>query len=354
MKMCPGTSGPPPYEIAIIQPNRAIVMGHKQDGAWVEAWQFNFIPQEDGSTRLVIRSRSAAEGWFWDAIRPGEFVMMREMMLGVKARAEDLARAGGLPSTPGLASSLQPIHGTAFGRDISLGYDPSLAPLMEFVTVPAVAVNDQNLYSDAHPMYAQFRFPGYQNGRSFELPVYPFEAQVRIFPTSEFPGYGDNSRQGFVNQKQVLTALLENGLDPARCAQPFVEDPGLPFLPWVNMKQGFCAQPQVIEFPGGKGIRYLTWYSQGPNPVLDDQVFYTFQGLTDGGEFYISALFSVQTGIFPNEPPTCDACGDSDPVAEMTAQLAKQLTQLNSAEAGSFSPSLTVLDNVIGSLTIAP
>jgi hypothetical protein len=88
MKMCPGTSGPPPYEIAILKPNQAIVMGHKDNGAWVEAWQFNLVPQEDGTTRLVIRSRSSAEGLIWDVIRPGEFIMMRGMMLGIKERAE--------------------------------------------------------------------------------------------------------------------------------------------------------------------------------------------------------------------------------------------------------------------------
>jgi hypothetical protein len=88
MKMCPGTSGPPPYEIAILEPGRAIVMGHKQNGQWVEVWQFHFIPQGDGTTRLVIRSRSAAEGWIWDAMRPGEFIMMRGMLQGIKERAE--------------------------------------------------------------------------------------------------------------------------------------------------------------------------------------------------------------------------------------------------------------------------
>ena len=88
MKMCPGTSGPPPYEIAIIERNHAIVMGHQDNGAWVEVWQFNLVPQDAGTTRLVIRSRSSTQGWFWDAIRPGEFIMMRGMMLGIKERAE--------------------------------------------------------------------------------------------------------------------------------------------------------------------------------------------------------------------------------------------------------------------------
>lgn len=91
MKMCPGTSGPPPYEIAIIEPNHAIVMGHKDKGTWVEVWQFNLVPKEDGTTRLVIRSRNSAQGLLWDVIRPGEFVMMRGMMLGIKERAEGMA-----------------------------------------------------------------------------------------------------------------------------------------------------------------------------------------------------------------------------------------------------------------------
>jgi len=98
MKMCPGTFGPPPYEIAMLEPNRAIVMGHRENGDWIEVWQFILAPQNDGTTRLVIRSRSVAEGWFWDAIRPGEFVMMRGMMLGIKERAERLAETRGLPT----------------------------------------------------------------------------------------------------------------------------------------------------------------------------------------------------------------------------------------------------------------
>lgn len=92
MKMCPGTFGPPPYEIAILEPNHAIVMGHKDKGTWVEVWEFNLVPQEDGTTRLVIRSRNSAQGLLWDVIRPGEFIMMRGMLLGIKERAEGLAR----------------------------------------------------------------------------------------------------------------------------------------------------------------------------------------------------------------------------------------------------------------------
>lgn len=241
-----------------------------------------------------------------------------------------------------------------FGETISLSYDPGLSAQVTAQSVPAVPVSDQILFSEAHPAYAQFLLVGYQDGRSFELPVFPFEAQVRVFQTAHFPGFGDDLSQGFVNQKQALIDLLSTGLHPELCAQPLTTEAGLPFLPWVNMKQTFCAQPEVVEFSSGKGIRYLTYYSQGPNPVLDQQVFYTFQGITNDGQFYVSALFPVETGIFPNEAPACTQCGDAnyDPFAEWTTVLAEQLLRLNALPAESFAPSLTVLDDVVRSVRI--
>jgi hypothetical protein len=92
VKMCPGESGPPAYEVALIEPEHAIVLGHQEDGQWLDVWQFILIPQTDGTTRLVLRSRDTKSGFIWDAIRPGEFVMSRGMLLGIRERAEGLAR----------------------------------------------------------------------------------------------------------------------------------------------------------------------------------------------------------------------------------------------------------------------
>ena len=244
-----------------------------------------------------------------------------------------------------------------FGQDISLSYDPILAPWVEGWTVPAVPVSDQILFAEAHPLYAQIRFLGFQGGRAYDLPLLPFEdrmAQVRVFQTADFPGFGNDSPQGFINQMHALKGLLETGLDPARCAQPIIGEPTLPFLPWINMKQALCAQPEIIEFANGRGVRYLSYYAQAPDPVLDREVFYTFQGLTDDEQFYVAAFFPVETGIFPTEPPACPQCGDPsyDPSSEWTALLADQLTQLNAQPEDEFAPSLAVLDQLIESIQI--
>ena len=80
---------PPGYEVALIEPDQAIVLGHQENGTWSDVWQFILVLQYGVKTLFVLRSRDAKEGWFWDAIRPGEFIMMSRMMLTIKERAEE-------------------------------------------------------------------------------------------------------------------------------------------------------------------------------------------------------------------------------------------------------------------------
>lgn len=100
MKMCPDEFGPPPYLVAQVWPNQAIVLGHQEDGQWVDLWQFVLLPQADGSTRLVQRTRTMMAGGLWSLIHPGVFIMERGMMLGIKERAEASQPVEGLSPTP--------------------------------------------------------------------------------------------------------------------------------------------------------------------------------------------------------------------------------------------------------------
>jgi hypothetical protein len=92
VKLCAGEFAPPPYIVAQIHPNEAIVLGHQENGEWVDLWQFVLVPQADNATRLIVRTRTMMAGGFWDVIHPGVFVMERGMMNGVKERAENTAQ----------------------------------------------------------------------------------------------------------------------------------------------------------------------------------------------------------------------------------------------------------------------
>jgi hypothetical protein len=92
VKMCPGDWGPPAYEVAILESDKALVVGHKENGEWLDIWQFILVPQTDGTTRLIARSRDMKSGGIWNIIRPGQFIMERGMLLGIKERAEAMAK----------------------------------------------------------------------------------------------------------------------------------------------------------------------------------------------------------------------------------------------------------------------
>ena len=54
--MCPNEPAPPPYVVAQIHPEQAIVMGHQENGVWVDLYQFVIVPQADGTSRLILRT----------------------------------------------------------------------------------------------------------------------------------------------------------------------------------------------------------------------------------------------------------------------------------------------------------
>jgi len=92
-----GSSGPA-MRVAVFEPERVFAV-QTGDGNWV--WIFALY-QENGITRLVSRNRirvpagSAIPRAAWALLmEPGSLVMERKMLLGIKERAERLAREQG-------------------------------------------------------------------------------------------------------------------------------------------------------------------------------------------------------------------------------------------------------------------
>jgi hypothetical protein len=81
-------------EVRAVEPERSLVL------RWIPAgstWAFGLYPQADGTTRLVSRNRLPGSGpLFWLSMillmEPGSLVMEREMLHGLKRRAEHLHR----------------------------------------------------------------------------------------------------------------------------------------------------------------------------------------------------------------------------------------------------------------------
>lgn len=88
MKMCAGDFAPPPYIVARVLPGESVIFGHQDNGKWAELWQFVLIPQPDGSTRLITRTRTNMVGGMWEVFNRIAFVMERKMLLTIKSLSE--------------------------------------------------------------------------------------------------------------------------------------------------------------------------------------------------------------------------------------------------------------------------
>jgi hypothetical protein len=89
----PGRNAPPPYLVAYVILEQALVTGHPQNAditskTWVDVWSFVLKPVDAQTTRLVIRTRTMNVGGIWDIVEPISFMMQRAMMIGIKQRAE--------------------------------------------------------------------------------------------------------------------------------------------------------------------------------------------------------------------------------------------------------------------------
>ena len=88
----------PGWPVAVLEPNRALVLDMRNMGGLDWVWQFGLYPVDETRTRLVSRSRVRAHVvWarlLTHAIEPAGFLMTRRMLLGLKQRAEGLRAAG--------------------------------------------------------------------------------------------------------------------------------------------------------------------------------------------------------------------------------------------------------------------
>lgn len=230
-------------------------------------------------------------------------------------------------------------HTVAFDG-IRLTYPSSLFAGLQIEPIPAVPYSETVLFAETHPAHLRFSALDFADGLSYQLPYPLVSPQILFYPVSALRDFGYE----FAAQYDALAALLSErpSLDTAAA---------LPFLPWTNAAQVLRARPQYIEMEGGSGLRYLTFYAQGIEPLTDQAIFYTFQGIVADGAYYVSAIFPIKTSVFPEQidPATLDM----DALASgYAAYLTESLTQIESLADADFYPALTTLDGLIASIAV--
>lgn len=211
-------------------------------------------------------------------------------------------------------------------RGISFAFDPALAVSVNPETEEGQG-DPENPWST--PDHEVFLFAGYPLGDAFHEPV------IRVFPVEAFRAVNPMVGERLDHLETVLAD---------RPAEPEVG-----VLHFFNAAQFIQAQVVYLEFQSGTGVRFLAQYGQAASPIGWPHLFYTFQGLTADGQYYISAVLPV---THPSLPHPDDVTLDEAFYDNFMAYAAEKEAELDAEAPGSFQPSLLLLDEMIESLRV--
>lgn len=122
----------------------------------------------------------------------------------------------------------------------------------------------------------------------------------------------------------------------------------LPFLPPFNAGQVFHILEQRLDSEHNSGIRYLTLYSQGLVGVDNYNIFYTYQGISADGRYYIAAVLPINSTLLSDDQLTQ---AELETIAiDYEAYVTGVTDMIREDNGASLSPTLAALDAMMMSL----
>jgi hypothetical protein len=223
----------------------------------------------------------------------------------------------------------QELEAVAF-RGTSFNYDPSLAGEIWSDTFPEVS----EPLLDAAPEHFLFGFEDFNHPGPLNFP------ELIIFPTAQF---------GVLNPTagEIILSLADFLVE-----KPAVVYDDIPFLPFINAAQATNVKIKYLNFQNGEGVRFLTQFGQDIWPINNQNILYTFQGLTNDGKYYVSAIFPISHPDLPADGYNYPG-GDYETFEDNYERYIADIEALlNNAPDEAYTPQIHLLDNLIESLYV--
>lgn len=242
-------------------------------------------------------------------------------------------------------------------RGVSFTFSQSIQAEVVAETRCAVPFDEQGkgLFNEYHPRHRAFVFNGTyasQHADSF------FEPEIRIYPAAEYRALIEKSKE----LKTIIDKEFEQ-LGETLIKQPHSFAVEAPFAAVLESGQSFQSRVKYINFRGGKGILYLTFFCREfTGCLIENQALsYIFQGLSDDGRYFIHATFPVKTEFLlktPDRPNEAELAIHNKKTAEEIDSEYRKYAQrmaleLEKLAPTSFEPSLTLFEDLLRSLSIA-
>jgi len=260
-------------------------------------------------------------------LRSGWLAASALVLLSLPVHAQD---ASSTVSFDGVGFS----YDEALGRSVSITQVPGEPPTLEGPSAPGAGHLSFTLYG---PRPEGARIP-----RPIDAP-----GVVRVYPTAGLAGYDWAS-----GQLEALESLLAARPDLASVTTVGADGgtQPLPFIVDNSAAQAIAARAEYVDTPELSGIAYLTAFRQDVFPFAAGDFWYTFQGLSADGAWYVAADFVIDASMFPETVTARDA--NRIATARRWARYVDQSIQtLNGATSDAFTPALSSIDALVQSIT---
>jgi hypothetical protein len=162
---------------------------------------------------------------------------------------------------------------------------------------------------------------GFVRYRERQMLLYPITAYRELFQRAPM------EQAKFDGKIKLLQQLIANSSESVTAA--------IPVLPPAETIQLFCSQIRYLDFADGAGVRFVTRYAMEASPTTNENIFYTFQGLTSDSRYYIAVFYPITAKGLPG--------------TEVILTTTNFLNRLASAD---FTPDLAKLDDMLKSLRV--
>lgn len=240
-------------------------------------------------------------------------------------------------SPPGTPATLAQPPANVTCNELSFYLDPDLGSGYECETVPESNSSDIPMDVFIYPAHTELTIQNYP------LTDTQFPPQVLIYPVNRYSELLPVVLPGRVSD---LEKLISSGASSSQ---------ELPFLPPLPMVQTFTSHESVLSFNGGQGARFITDYNEADHPLSNRTIFYTFQGLTDDGVYWVAVTLPISSSILPADADfrtlpegyTIETWNQT-----YGSYVSDVKDALQSQAPGSFTPTISSLDRLVESITV--
>ena len=258
---------------------------------------------------------------------------------------------------------------------IRFTFDPSLAPNVKYETIPAMTDGKP---SDIVPEHPAFTLVGYPRRRG----MWDSDPTIRIFSIARFReavavASKENAKNViyppnppdwtiyFDEEVRVLKALLATKPPQANVGRFLAKargEPGcsaaMPFLPMWEACQAFAGHVRYVNFKNGQGVFFLTQWDRETAQISNDGLEYAYQGITNDGQYWVYAEFSVAAPFLPRgDEPEVVAWNEKNYLLSHKSQAYEEylrpvLIKLEALPPNKFQPNLELIEQLIESLDV--